>query len=79
MSLETVQQVKRFFKILGGFTLLVVGVVMLVTPGPGWLVIIGGLAMLAAEFVWARRLLNRLKSEGERLRQTLIPSWTSKA
>ena len=79
MSLETVQQVKRFFKILGGFTLLIVGVVMLVTPGPGWLVIIGGLAMLGAEFVWARRLLNRLKSEGERLRQTLIPSWNSKA
>ena len=34
--------------------------------------------MLAAEFVWARRLLNRLKFEGERLRQTVIPSWTSK-
>jgi uncharacterized protein (TIGR02611 family) len=79
VSLETVQQVKRFSKILGGFTLLLVGVVMLVTPGPGWAAIIGGLAMLAAEFVWARRLLNRLKVQGERLRQTLIPSWTSKA
>ncbi len=79
MSLETVQQVRRFFKILGGFTLLVVGIVMLVTPGPGWLVIIGGLAMLAAEFVWARRLLDRLKSQGERLRQSVIPSWHSKA
>ena len=43
MSLETVQQVKRFFKILAGFTLLLVGVVMLVTPGPGWAAIIGGL------------------------------------
>ena len=79
MSLETVQQVRRFFKILGGFTLLFVGVVMLVTPGPGWLAIAGGLATLAAEFVWARRLLNRLKSEGERLRQTVMPSWNSKA
>lgn len=79
MSLETVHQVSRFFKILGGFTLLFLGVVMLITPGPGWLVIIGGLAMLGAEFVWARRLLDRLKSEGERLRQTLMPSWTSKA
>lgn len=78
MSLETVQQVRRFFKILGGFTLLFIGIVMLITPGPGWLVIIGGLAMLAAEFVWARRLLDRLKSEGERLRQTVMPSWNSK-
>jgi uncharacterized protein (TIGR02611 family) len=79
VSLETVQQVRRFFKILGGFTLLLVGIVMLITPGPGWLVIIGGLAMLAAEFVWARRLLDRLRSEGERLRQTVIPFWHSKA
>ncbi len=63
---------------LGGLTLLLVGIVMLVTPGPGWVAILGGLAMLAAEFVWARRLLNRLKSEGERLRQTVIPSWNSK-
>ena len=46
---------------------------------PGWPAIIGGLAMLAAEFVWARRLLNRLKSEGERLRQTVMPPWNSKA
>jgi hypothetical protein len=37
------------------------------------------LAMLAAEFVWARRLLDRLKSQGERLRQTVMPSWISKA
>ena len=79
MSLETVQQVKRFFKILAGFTLLIVGVVMLVTPGPGWAAIIGGLAILAAEYVWARRLLNRLKSEGVRLRHTVMPSWISKA
>jgi uncharacterized protein (TIGR02611 family) len=78
VSLETVQQVRRFFKILGGFTLLLAGIVMLVTPGPGWLAIIGGLAMLAAEYVWARRLLDRLKSEAERLRQSVIPSWHTK-
>jgi uncharacterized protein (TIGR02611 family) len=79
VSLETVQQVRRFFKILGGFTLLLAGIVMLVTPGPGWLAIIGGLAMLAAEYVWARRLLDRLKSEAERLRQSVIPSWHTKS
>lgn len=78
MSAEATQQVKRFAKIVAGFTLLLVGVVMLVTPAPGWVAILGGLAMLAAEFVWARRLLNRLKFEGERLRQTVIPSWNSK-
>ena len=78
VSLETVQQVKRFFKIIAGFTLLALGILMLVTPGPGWLTILGGLALLAAEFVWARRLLNKLKSQTERIRATILPSWTSK-
>ncbi len=73
MFLKTVQQAKRFFKILFGFTLLAGGVIMLVTPGPGWLTIFLGLAVLAAEFVWARRLLERLKAQGIRLRHTVLP------
>ena len=39
---------------------------MLITPGPGLLVIFLGLGLLAAEFVWARRLMDRLKREGGR-------------
>lgn len=74
MSFGSIHQVKRFFKIGAGFTLLAVGIVMVVTPGPGWLVILSGLALLAAEFVWAQRLLNRLKSGGQRLRQAVLPS-----
>ena len=73
MLLKTVQQVKRF-KILMGFTLLLAGGIMLVTPGPGWLTIVLGLAVLAAEFVWARRLLDRLKAQGIRLRETVLPN-----
>jgi len=75
---ETIQQVKRFFKILGGFTLLLLGVVMIFTPGPGWLAIGFGLAILGAEYVWARRLLNRLKTQGARLRDAILPSSASK-
>jgi uncharacterized protein (TIGR02611 family) len=76
---QTVQQAKRFLKILAGFTLLLLGIVMLVTPGPGWLTILLGLALLAAEFVWAQRLLNRLKTEGQRLRHLVLPSTTPKS
>lgn len=72
--LSTVQQARRFFKILIGFTLLLAGVVMLVIPGPGWLTIALGLAVLAAEFVWARRLLNRLKAEAARIRDSVLPA-----
>src|ERR1700721_1715724 len=68
MLLKALQQTKRFLKILFGFTLLVLGVVMLVTPGPGWLVIALALGVLAAEFVWARPLLNHMKEQGDRLK-----------
>jgi uncharacterized protein (TIGR02611 family) len=72
VAFDTVQQAKRWVKVVIGFTLLFLGVVMLVTPGPGWVAIGFGLALLAAEFVWARRLLNRLKAEGTRLRDAIL-------
>ena len=59
MLFRSIEQVRRVFRILGGFTLLVVGVIMFVTPGPGWVVIFFGLTLLAAEFVWAQRLMDR--------------------
>src|SRR5690348_17777021 len=40
-----------------GFTFLLLGIVMIFTPGPGTPVILLGLGLLAAEFVWARRLV----------------------
>ena len=60
--IETLRQAKRVVRIVVGFTLLIVGVLLLVLPGPGWVTIFFGLALLAAEFAWARRLLDRLKS-----------------
>lgn len=71
MIFRTIEQVRRFFKILVGFTLLLVGAVMVFTPGPGWLVIFLGLTLLAAEFVWARRLMDRMKHQGNRLKDTV--------
>ncbi len=50
-----------------GFLLLAAGIVMLVTPGPGWLAIAGGIGLLAREFEWARRLRDRLRESGHRL------------
>jgi uncharacterized protein (TIGR02611 family) len=68
-----VRPIKRAIKAVFGFTLLAIGVVMLVTPGPGWLVIFSGLAVLAAEFLWARRLLHRLKNGAGRVAEALRP------
>jgi len=73
MILKTVQQAKRFFQILIGFTVLLAGIVMLVTPGPGWVAIFLGLAILAgAEIVWARRLLHKLKEQGGKIRDAVL-------
>jgi uncharacterized protein (TIGR02611 family) len=72
MIFRTIDQVRRFFKILIGFTLLLLGGIMVFTPGPGWVVIFLGLTLLAAEFVWARRLMDRMKHEGNRLKDTVL-------
>jgi uncharacterized protein (TIGR02611 family) len=42
-----------------GFTVLLLGAVMVVLPGPAIIVIPIGLAILASEFAWARRILRR--------------------
>ena len=73
MILRTVEQVRRVFRIIAGFTLLLVGGVMLVTPGPGWLVIFLGLGLLAAEFVWAERLMKRIRRQGGRVMDAVWP------
>jgi uncharacterized protein (TIGR02611 family) len=49
-----------------GFVVLAAGVVMLVTPGPGIPVIVLGLTMLALEFAWAERWLERVLDRAER-------------
>ncbi|WP_228389312.1 TIGR02611 family protein [Cumulibacter manganitolerans] len=46
-----------------GTVVLVAGVVMIPFPGPGWLVVIAGLAILATEFAWAERLLDFTKAK----------------
>lgn len=74
MWLKTLQQAKRLIKVVVGFTILLAGVVMLVTPGPGWVAIALGLAILAAEFVWARRLLDHLKEQGGKIRDAVFSS-----
>lgn len=46
-----------------GVTLMCVGALLLVLPGPGWAMIALGLIVLASEYVWAQRLLAPLKKK----------------
>jgi uncharacterized protein (TIGR02611 family) len=51
-----------------GLAVVVVGVLLLPLPGPGWLIIFAGLGMLATEYDWAARLLRRAR--------WLVAGWT---
>lgn len=64
---QTLRQAKRLIVAVVGFTVLLAGVAMLVLPGPAFIVIPLGLAILATEFVWARNLLKKVK---EKIRAT---------
>ena len=60
--LATWRTMRRLFILLIGLTVLLLGIVMVVTPGPAILVIPLGLAILGIEFAWARRWLAKFKS-----------------
>lgn len=51
---------KMIVGIVGG-ALVVLGLIMVPAPGPGWLVVIGGLSVLALEFEWARHTLEYVR------------------
>ena len=55
--------------IVGG-TLITVGVVLLVLPGPGLVLIALGVAVLATEFAWAEAVLTRMKKAGSAAAET---------
>ncbi len=59
---------RRIAVALIGGTVLLIGIAMLVLPGPGLLVIPAGLAILALEFAWARRWLKLVKTKAQALK-----------
>lgn len=59
------RQARRVVIGVVGFTVLLIGAALLVLPGPAFIVIPAGLAILAIEFAWARRWLQRIKQVAE--------------
>jgi tellurite resistance protein TerC len=53
--------IRRLLVFLVGTSVVLAGVVMIVTPGPAFIVIPAGFALLATEFLWARAVLLRLR------------------
>lgn len=57
------RQLKRGFIGLVGGIVVVLGIIMIPYPGPGWLVVFAGLGILSTEFTWAQRVLDFAKSK----------------
>jgi uncharacterized protein (TIGR02611 family) len=62
----TIANIRRLVIGVVGGTVLLIGIIMIVTPGPAVVVIPMGLAILATEFIWARTLLVKVKEKIQR-------------
>lgn len=61
MLLWTLRKARQLIVAVVGGTVVVIGILMILTPGPAILVIPLGLGILATEFIWARILLKKVK------------------
>ena len=59
--LDNVKVVRRVIVSVVGATILLIGIALLVLPGPAFVVIPVGLAILATEYAWARRWLRKVR------------------
>lgn len=54
---------------IAGLAVVALGILLIPLPGPGWFIVIGGLAIWAVEFTWAKKLLNFTRRN--------VRAWTS--
>ncbi len=78
-TIKTVKQAKRLIRVVIGFTVLLLGLIMLVTPGPGIVTIVLGLAILGTEFVWAKKLMKRFEKEAVNVKNSFVNNYINKA
>lgn len=67
----SLKQARRVVVTVIGVTVLIIGIVFIPLPGPGLVGIFAGVAILATEFVWAKRLLKRMKAKAGQMRDTV--------
>ncbi|HEU4356290.1 MAG TPA: PGPGW domain-containing protein [Actinomycetota bacterium] len=63
---------KRIGVTIVGVVLVLGGLVLLVLPGPGVVLLIAGLAVLATEYVWAQRMLNYAKQKATQAKDKVL-------
>ncbi len=63
MLIKTIKQLKKIIVFIVGLTILLIGLALIVLPGPAFIVIPLGLSILATEFIWAKKMLNKIKDK----------------
>ncbi|GAB3536870.1 hypothetical protein GCM10027403_19090 [Arthrobacter tecti] len=58
-----------------GWTLVVLGIAALVLPGPGLLMVVGGLAVLSQQYAWAERRLHPIKERAFQAARIGVKTW----
>lgn len=69
---NVIRHTKRVIIFVIGGTVLLFGIVLIFIPGPAIIVIPIGLAILATEFIWARKLLHRVKEKVKETRDKIM-------
>jgi hypothetical protein len=68
LDLTVMKKVQRILVAVAGITVIAFGLALVVLPGPAFLVIPAGLAILAIEFAWARHWLRATRDFAEKCR-----------
>jgi Putative transmembrane protein (PGPGW) len=69
LGLDRVPRIRKIIVAVIGGTVVLIGVALIILPGPATIVIPIGLVILASEFAWARHVLNRGKRVFENVRR----------
>lgn len=64
------KQIRKLVVFLIGISIVLIGCVLFFTPGPAIIVIPVGLAVLATEFIWAKKLLKKFKETTSSITQS---------
>jgi tellurite resistance protein TerC len=67
----TYKWARRIAIAIVGFTVLIIGIAMIVLPGPAFIVIPVGLGILGLEFAWARHWLHKVKERSAQVVNTI--------
>ena len=74
MSRSIWKLLRKSFIFIIGVAVFIVGIILIPLPGPGFLVMFAGLAILAIEFEWAQRHHQRVKNTAKKVSDRVLKS-----